>query len=226
MEPGGFISMFKSFSHWNIRVYWAIWMQSAHKQNSPLRSICDLFVHLSLSLQTTSLRHSFNYNIVLFTSPTSALLDLITLMTYDVDYKLWNFSLRTFFNPFLSSSLLNPNFIRRIILGEFNVKIGAREYFQTDNWEWGLHQDSKDNDVGIANFATSINLVITSTMFLHRDIHKYTWTSPDGKTHNQIGHILTDRRWHSSIQDVWSFRGSDCNTDLRLVAAKVREDWQ
>ena len=29
----------------------------------------------------------------------------------------------------------------------------------------------------------------------HRDIHKYTWTSPGGKTHNLIYHMLIDRRW-------------------------------
>jgi hypothetical protein len=43
-------------------------------------------------------------------------------------------------------------------------------------------------------------------MFPHRNIHKYTWTSPDEKTHNLIHHILIDRRWHSSILDVRSFR--------------------
>jgi len=65
-----------------------------------------------------------------------------------------------------------------------------------------IHQDSNDNGVRILNFATSKNLVVKSTMFLHHDIHKYIWTSPDGKTHNQINHMLIDRRWLSSILDV------------------------
>ena len=60
-------------------------------------------------------------------------------------------------------------------------------------------------------------------MFLHRNVHKYTWTSPDGQAHNQIVHVLVDRRWHPSILDVRSFRGADCDTDHYLVVAKVRE---
>jgi hypothetical protein len=42
-------------------------------------------------------------------------------------------------------------------------------------------------------------------------------------THNQIDHILIDRRRHSNVLDVQSFRAADCDTDHYLVMAKVRE---
>jgi hypothetical protein len=45
----------------------------------------------------------------------------------------------------------------------------------------------------------------------------------DGKMHNQIDHILIDRREHSSILDVQSFRAADCDDDYCLVVAKVRK---
>jgi hypothetical protein len=60
-------------------------------------------------------------------------------------------------------------------------------------------------------------------MFPHHNIHKYTWTSPDGKTHKQLDHFLADRRRHSSVLDVQSFRAADCDTDHYLVVAKVRK---
>jgi hypothetical protein len=41
--------------------------------------------------------------------------------------------------------------------------------------------------------------------------------------HNQIDHISIDRRRHSNILDVRSFRAEDCDTDYYLVVAKVRE---
>ena len=85
------------------------------------------------------------------------------------------------------------------------------------------HQDNNDSGVRTVKFAKTKNLVVKSTMFPHRDIHTHTWTSADGKTHNQIDHILIDRRRQSSILDVRSFRGADCYTDHYLVVANVRE---
>jgi len=78
--------------------------------------------------------------------------------------------------------------------------------------------------IRLVNFATSQNLVVKSTMFPHRKIHKYTWTSTDGKTHNQIDHVLIDRRWQSSVHDVRSFRGADCDTDHHLVIVSLGKD--
>jgi hypothetical protein len=54
------------------------------------------------------------------------------------------------------------------------------------------------------------------TMFPHRSIHKYTWTSPDGKTHKQMDHIPIDRQRHSSVFDVRSFMSANCDTDRSL----------
>jgi hypothetical protein len=54
-------------------------------------------------------------------------------------------------------------------------------------------------------------------MFPHQNIHYYNWTSADGKTRNQIDHILRDRRRHLSILDVQSFRGAGCDTGNYLV---------
>jgi hypothetical protein len=109
------------------------------------------------------------------------------------------------------------------LLGDFNAKVGRENIFKLTIGNESLHQDDNDNGIRRVKFATTKNLVAKSTMFPHRNIHKYTLTSPDGKAHKQIDHILIDRRWHSSILDVRSFRGADCDTDQYLVAEKVRE---
>jgi hypothetical protein len=47
--------------------------------------------------------------------------------------------------------------------------------------------------------------------------------SPDEKPHNQIDHIMVDRRRQSNVLDVRSFRAADCDSDHYLVVAKVSE---
>jgi hypothetical protein len=108
-------------------------------------------------------------------------------------------------------------------LGDFNAEVCREGIFKPTILNESSHEICNDNGVKVVNFATSKNLVVGSAMFHHCNIHKYTWTSPEGKTRNQIDHVLIDRRRHSSILDVRSFRGADCDTDRSLVAAKVRE---
>jgi len=79
-----------------------------------------------------------------------------------------------------------PKYHMKILLGDFNAKVGRENIFKPTIGNESLHQDSNDNGVRLVNFATSKNLVVKSMMFPHRNIHKYTWTSPDGNTHNQM----------------------------------------
>jgi endonuclease/exonuclease/phosphatase family metal-dependent hydrolase len=87
----------------------------------------------------------------------------------------------------------------KILLGDFNAKVGREDIFKLTIGNVSLHDD---NGVSVLNFAISKNLTVKSTMFPHRNIHKFTSTSPHGKSHNQIDHILIDRTRHSNILDV------------------------
>jgi hypothetical protein len=99
-----------------------------------------------------------------------------------------------------------PRYHMKILMGVFNAKVGREDIFKPIIGSESLHQASNDNGVRVVNFATSKNLIVKSTTFPHRDIHKHTLTSPDGVTHNQIDHVLIDKRWHSNILDVRSCR--------------------
>jgi hypothetical protein len=103
----------------------------------------------------------------------------------------------------------------------FNAKVGREDIFKPKIGNESSYEISNDNGVRVVNFATSKNLVVKSTMFPHRSIHKYDWTSPDGQ--NQTDHVLIDMRRHSRILDVRSFRSDDCEVDHYLVVAKIRE---
>ena len=116
-----------------------------------------------------------------------------------------------------------PKYYMEILIGDFNTKLVTEVIFKRTVGNARLNQDSKGNGVRIANFATSKIIVLKSMMFPHQIIYKYTWNSPDGKTHNHIDHILTERRRHSIILEVRYFRGADSDTDQYLVVANVME---
>jgi hypothetical protein len=116
-----------------------------------------------------------------------------------------------------------PKYHMKILFGDFNAKVGREDILKPTIGNESMHEISDDNGVRLVNFATSEILRVKSTMFPHRNIHKYNWTSSDGKAHIQIDHILVDRRRHSNVLDVRSFRAEDCDSDHYLVVAKVRE---
>jgi hypothetical protein len=102
-----------------------------------------------------------------------------------------------------------PRHITKISLRGFNAKVGRENIFKPTIGNESLHEICDDHGVTVVNFATSKNLVVKSTMFPHCNVHKHTWSSPERKMHNHIDQIVMDRRRHSSILDVRSFREAD-----------------
>jgi endonuclease/exonuclease/phosphatase family metal-dependent hydrolase len=87
----------------------------------------------------------------------------------------------------------------KILLGDLNAKVGKEDIFKLTIWNESLHEIS------------------------NRNLYKYTFKSPDGKTHKQIDHILIDKRSHSSVLDVLLFRAADCDTGHYPVVANISE---
>ena len=109
-----------------------------------------------------------------------------------------------------------------IILGDLNAKVG------TDNAGYELHMGKQgigvrnENGERFLDFCTENNMIIGGTLFKHKDIHKFTWTSPNGLIMNQIDHIAINRRWRTSLVDVRVVRGADVDSDHNLVLCKIR----
>jgi hypothetical protein len=57
------------------------------------------------------------------------------------------------------------------------------------------------------------NFVIKNACFNHKRIHKGTWKIPGNEQTNQIYHVLVSRRHGSSILDVKTARGPNCDFD-------------
>jgi len=99
------------------------------------------------------------------------------------------------------------NFVRRL-----QYKTGREDtrIFKPTTGNERLCEITNDNGAGVVTSMIPKNQTVKNAMFPHYSIHKYTWVSPDGKTHNQIDHVLIDKRRHSNIFDVPSFRGQEC----------------
>jgi hypothetical protein len=117
-----------------------------------------------------------------------------------------------------------PKYHTSILLWDFSAKVGREDIFKPTIRNESLHEISNGNGVRVVIFATYKHHTVKSTMFPHRNIRKYTWTPPDGKPQNHIDHILIDRRRHSIVLDVRSFRAEDCDTDHYLVAENLWRD--
>jgi hypothetical protein len=107
------------------------------------------------------------------------------------------------------------------LLGDFNAKVGFEDEESAVVGKHSLHKKSNNNGLRLIGLANVLNMVIGSTL-PHKNIHLTTWRSPDGKTTNQIDHVLLDARHKSNMMDVRSYRGANTDTRHYLVIARIR----
>ena len=79
-----------------------------------------------------------------------------------------------------------------------------------------------ENGERYAEFCALNNLVIGGTLLKHKDIHKYTWTSPNNRDQNQIDHIAITGRHRRSLLDTRVMSGADVESDHHLVLVKIK----
>ena len=111
----------------------------------------------------------------------------------------------------------------KLLLGDFNAKLSNDNHgFQGILGQHSLHSATNDNGERLLELCMSHNLTIGSTMFPHKDIHKYTWTHPNGVVRNQIDHVCISRTWSKSLLDVRTQRGANIGSDHELVLSKLQ----
>lgn len=111
----------------------------------------------------------------------------------------------------------------KIILGDMNAKVGREEVFRNIIGRDSLHNECNENGMRLVDFAASRRMMVSSTRFPRKSIHKATWRSPDGFTRNQIDHVLIDARHGTDIQFVRTCRGADIDSDHFLVKAYYKQ---
>lgn len=110
-----------------------------------------------------------------------------------------------------------------IVLGDFNAKVGKESFIKTVAGSYSLHNETSPNGMKLCQLAENNALKIVSTAYQHKDIHKDTWKTPGGEITNQIDHVLVNARRRSSVLDIRSYRGANCDSDHYLVRIKVRQ---
>ncbi|PSN45867.1 hypothetical protein C0J52_19674 [Blattella germanica] len=110
-----------------------------------------------------------------------------------------------------------------IILGDLNAQLGKEACFGNVTGKHTLHEITNQNGEYLCQFVTENDMIVMSTQFQHKKIHKGTWMSPDNNTITQIDHVIIKNSKKEIIEDVKTMRGPNVDSDHYLVKFVINQ---
>jgi len=104
------------------------------------------------------------------------------------------------------------------LAGDLNGRIGNRPIPECIG-TYG-EQVTNHNGAALREFCAFSKLKITNPFYRHKDIHKFTWEARGTKS--IIDYIIINDRLKSNIDDTRVFRGSEIDSDHKLVESKFK----
>jgi len=114
-----------------------------------------------------------------------------------------------------------PRKDKLILTGDFNARVG-REH---DKWDGviGPHGTGKCNSNGelLLALCSEYGLIVTNTVFRHKEHQKVTWMHPRSKHWHLLDYVITRKKDLNDVLDTRVMRGADCATDHQMVRSKL-----
>ena len=108
----------------------------------------------------------------------------------------------------------------KMVMGDLNAKVGNR------NCERAMGREGcgtmNDNGERLLDTCTTYDFVIGRTLFPHRDVHKLTWYSPNGRDKNYIDHLMINGMCRQSLPNVRVRRWAAVWSDHHLVTITLK----
>ena len=107
-----------------------------------------------------------------------------------------------------------------MVIGDLNAKVGEGKQ---DNivGAYGLGTRNERGEKFV-DWCRANDQIITNTWFRDHCRRRWTWSSPDNNTRNQIDYITIHNRFRNAIKQSKSYPGGDCGSDHIPVICKLR----
>jgi len=108
-------------------------------------------------------------------------------------------------------------------MGDFNTKIRKEVSNQEVEGKYTLHDVTSGDGQKLIQYAQIHDIYVMCINHECKKVHKGTWIISGTMATNQTHHVLINKRL-SSIKDVWSMQGPNCDSDHFLARMKYKQE--